>query len=698
MRIDPGARLSRRSPEPRADGREAEQAARNRRTRAAVARLAPVHRAALRARESSEEEHQGLRRRYYTFDHPRREGIRAVALSPDTAGPWPAVLVCPGRNARLEAVTGLSAPDHPDRDVAVHLARAGYLTLTLDHGLARGDSAARPDGRDPAIVLDGELRLHGDSVLALLADTAVAALTWLAGRPDVEPERIGLFGHSLGAAVALHAALLYEEPVPVCAASHLGGYPTMFGRLATWDQFAALPSILRYADLPDLYSALAPAPLQIQYGRNDHLLDPADAAAAGNRVQDGYSAVGAGTAVEVLPVDMGHGTAIDQAAAFFSRSLAAPVRVRAEVPAARVGFDAEAREEITDLVDNALASGTLTLGPVGARLEELARQRIGRGSAAVSSGSAALEIALRVIGVAGRTVLVPVNTFFATAAGAIRAGARIDAVDMELDGLGMDPGALRAALAEHDDVAAVVLVHIAGVVSPALTEVLAECAARGIPVVEDAAHALGSALDGTNAGAFGRLAAFSLYPTKVITSGEGGLVTADADDLDLVRRLRDHGKRSFEENVHAFLGSNWRMSELHAAVGATHLPRLDAVLEERRRLAAGYDARLADVPALTPYAVPPGVRGNYYKYVAYLPDGVDRSALKQRLRKRGVALAGEVYDTLLNQQPFFADAFPGRVFGNAEWFAARHVCLPLFPGMAEREQELVVDALQSELS
>ncbi|WP_067965758.1 DegT/DnrJ/EryC1/StrS aminotransferase family protein [Nocardiopsis trehalosi] len=675
--------------------RRARQVARNRRVRAAVARLADPRPVRLEPRaETDTVVRDGLRRTRLLFDHDGRAGVRAVLLGPDTPDPLPAVLVCPGRNARLDAVTGGEPPDYPDRDVAVHLARAGLRTLTLDYGLDRAHAAVADQGRDPATVLDGELRLHGRSLLGVLVDEARAALAWLADRPGTT--RVGLAGHSLGAAVALHAALLHDAPVPVCAASHLGGYATLFGRLATWDQFAALPSVLRHADLPDLYAALAPAPLQLQYGLDDRLLDPDDAAAAGKRVRDDYAAAGA--EAEVLALPMGHGTGTAEAAAFLTRALAEPAPPPPPVPPARVAFSVTDRLAVTDLVDGALASGALTLGPVGAGLEEAATGVLGRGTAVVSSGSAALEIALRIVGVAGRTVLVPANTFFATAASAVRAGARVQAVDMELDGLGMDPAALRAALDAHGDTAAVLPVHIAGVVSPALPEILALCAERGVPVVEDAAHALGSTLGGAPAGTFGRLATFSLYPTKVITAGEGGLLSADGDDLDRARRLRDHGKRSFTENLHADLGSNWRMSELHAAVGTVHLARLDAVLAERRRLAAWYDAHLADVPGLTRYTVPDGVATNHYKYLAFLPEGVDRADLKRRLRARGVGLSGEIYDTLIPEQPYFAATLSGAAVPNAAWFASRHVCLPVLPGMTEHEQRRVVEALRAELA
>jgi len=675
--------------------RAPDQTIRNAQVRGAVVRLAAVQERTLRVRSTYGADRQGARVDHYVFEHDGRGELRAVMLTPAGPPPWPGVLVCPGRNATLERVTGLIPPDHPGRDVAAHLTRAGFLTLTLDHGLDLWAAPAALGGRDAGDVLDGTLRLHGGSLLAALAEDALAALDWLRARPDVAAT--GLFGHSMGAAVALHTALLADEPIPLCAASHLGTYQTMIGKLLAWNQYTALPSILRHADLPELYTALSPAPLQIQYGNADARLDHDDAAQAGERIATSYEPGRA----EVLDLPMGHSTGLAEAADFFTRTLAKPAAGDDEpfVPAARVSFGVRARLDVLDLVDDALASGSLTLGPCGARLEDLAGHELGRGTAAVSSGSSALEIALRIVGVEGRTVLVPANTFFATAASAVRAGALVDFVDMEPDGLGLDPEGLRAALDAHEDVAAVVPVHLAGVLPDSLPEVLAVCAERGVAVVEDAAHALGSSLDGRQAGTFGRLAAFSLYPTKVITSGEGGLLTAaDPADLERVRRLRDHGKLSFEENLHEDLGSNWRMSELHAAVGLTHLARLAEVLAERRRLAAWYDENLARVPALTHHEISPDCATNHYKYLALLPDGVDRAALKRRLRTGGVRLAGEVYDVPLHRQPYFAPRFGDRSYPRAEAFTARHICLPIFPGMTTAQQERVVQALRDALS
>ncbi|MBF6046069.1 DegT/DnrJ/EryC1/StrS aminotransferase [Streptomyces sp. NRRL B-1677] len=685
----------------------------SRRVRAVVERLARAGQDTLAAApDGPPEESDGFVRERLLFDSPARGRFRAAVLAPAGTGPLPAVLVLGGRNARLDQLTGAEPPGHPDRDVAAHLARAGFLTLALDHGIDGGLDADRLAGRDEGTVLAHAFALRGHSLLGALLGDALAALGWLRGHPRAAAGRTGLFGHSLGAAVALHTALLAPEPLPVCAAGHLGSYPALFARLLTGFEGAALPGILEYADLPELYGALAPAPLQLQYGLRDPFLDPADAREGAAAVRRAYAGAGAADRLEVLELDLGHGTDRDRAAAFFSRSLAgpcaSPAASAAPVPAQRVRFTADERRTVTDRVDAALASGVLTQGPEAARFEALARTWTGgREAVAVSSGTAALEIALRILDVAGRTVLTPVNTFFATAAAAVRAGARVRFVDIELDGLGMDPEALRRALDGERDVAAVVPVHIGGVVSPALEALLEECRERGVPVLEDAAHAFGSTLDGRAAGAFGRFGAFSFFPTKVATSGEGGLLTgARAGDMEAARCWRDHGRSAADPGRHDRPGGNWRMGELPAAVGTVDLERFGTALAARRAAAARYDELLAGMGGLRPFPVPKASGSNFYKYLAYLDDGVDRAAFKARLRERhGVAAAGEVYDTLLCDQPFFRGGAAGAggggdpvAFPRARWFAGRHVALPLYPSLTEAEQFRVAAALRSELS
>jgi dTDP-4-amino-4,6-dideoxygalactose transaminase len=238
------------------------------------------------------------------------------------------------------------------------------------------------------------------------------------------------------------------------------------------------------------------------------------------------------------------------------------------------------------------------------------------------------------------------------------------------------------------------MVHIGGLVSPDTPALRALCDERGILLVEDAAHAHGSALNSAPAGTFGAAGTFSFYPTKVITSGEGGMiVTADGRVREAALAYRDQGKASFGANLHTHLGYAWRMSEVHAAIGLVHLRRLSEFLAVRRGVAARYDEALRDNPILTPLAVPPECSTNYYKYVAMLADGVDRAALKSELAERfGVRLAGEVYETPLHHQPVFARWAAGPL-PVAERVCTRHVCLPIHSDMTEAEVAQVVDAL-----
>lgn len=371
-------------------------------------------------------------------------------------------------------------------------------------------------------------------------------------------------------------------------------------------------------------------------------------------------------------------------------TLAAPAR---KIPAARVHFTEEDRAWITERIDEVLASGMLTLGSYGRQFEERFAALCGvRHAVSVASGTAALEIALRAIGVEGREVLVPANTFFATAAAVVHAGARPVFVDSDPASFAVRPEDVERALTART--AAILVVHIGGLVSARLPELVELARRHGLPLIEDAAHAHGSSYRGTMAGAFGLAGAFSMYPTKVMTSAEGGmLVTSDDRIAEEARIYRDQGKASFLVNAHTRMGYNWRMSEVHAIIGLRHLERLGAMIDDRRRIAALYDEALAGFRNLRPLRVPEGGRSNYYKYVAVMSEPRDRKALKTHLRERfGVSLSGEVYEEPLHKQPVFAPYATGPL-PVAEDICARHICLPIYSGMEEDEARQVIEAL-----
>ncbi|HUZ11173.1 MAG TPA: DegT/DnrJ/EryC1/StrS family aminotransferase [Acidimicrobiales bacterium] len=366
-----------------------------------------------------------------------------------------------------------------------------------------------------------------------------------------------------------------------------------------------------------------------------------------------------------------------------------------EVPAARVVFSPEDRGEVLAMIDRSLRTGSLTLGPHTREFEEeFERSHRAPFAVAVSSGTAALEIILRHLGVEGREVVVPTNTFFASAAAVLHAGGTPRLADVDPATMAISVATVEEALTPQT--IAVMLVHVGGLITPEVDRLRAFCEARGLALVEDAAHAHGSTFDGRPAGSFGRAAAFSFYPTKVVTSGEGGMIVSGDQALrDDAVIYRDQGKAGFFGGEHVRLGYAWRMSELHAAAGLVHLRRLGEFIATRRRAAAIFDEELAGAEGVVPQPAPDGCMSNYYKYVAMLEPGIDRDELKRRLREdHGVSLSGEVYAQPLHRHPVFAHLATAS-YPVAEDVCARHVCLPVHSDMSPDEARYVGRSLRT---
>jgi perosamine synthetase len=365
------------------------------------------------------------------------------------------------------------------------------------------------------------------------------------------------------------------------------------------------------------------------------------------------------------------------------------------VPPTRIDFSPEDRAWIAARIMEVLESGRLTLGPFGEEFERNLAASMGvKHAVTVNSGTASLEIMLRAMDVAGKDVLVPANTFFATATAVIAAGGNPVLMDT-------DVATLSTSLAEIErrmtpETAGIMMVHIAGIISAEMPAIAAFAKRKGIWLMEDAAHAQGSTLDGKHAGTFGLAGSFSFYPTKVMTSGEGGVIVTDDDRMASEAKLyRDQGKASFLQNTHIRMGYNWRLSEPHAVIGLRHLSKLPEMIAARRRIAARYDAALGDGKAgVKPVAMPKGCHSNYYKYVVMLPDGVDRAALKAWLRdERGVQCSGEVYEVPLHKNEVLTYLDPGDL-KNAEIACGRQLCLPIFASMTDEQADRVIAAVK----
>jgi len=349
--------------------------------------------------------------------------------------------------------------------------------------------------------------------------------------------------------------------------------------------------------------------------------------------------------------------------------------------------------EVQAAVSRVLASGRYAQGPECAAFEqEVASLLGGKPLAALtcSSGTDALHLALRAVGVGpGDVVLTSAFTFFATAGAILLAGATPEFVDIEPESFNLDPSALARALARprRERIAAIVPVHLYGRVA-AMPAIMELANAGGIPVVEDAAQAIGAALDARTAGSWGAVGCFSFYPTKNLGAmGEGGLVTTcDPEILDRLTLLRVHGSRKRYE--HETMGWNARMHELQAAILRAKLPHLAGWNARRRAIAAAYNQQLAGVKEIT---LPSLNEGHvFHQYVIRAPR---REAARAFLQEHGIGT--EVYYPIpLHQQPVLR-RYAGAALPEAERAAREVLALPMFPELSDAEVERVTGALRS---
>ena len=352
-----------------------------------------------------------------------------------------------------------------------------------------------------------------------------------------------------------------------------------------------------------------------------------------------------------------------------------------------------------------LASGWLVQGPQVARFEGLVADACAVPNAvACSSGTAALHLALAALDLpAGSKVIVPGYTFPATINVVLLLGLRPVVVDVDPSTYNLDPASLLAALdgddgtGDDDAPGALLAVHQFGLPAP-LDVVGPACAAAGVRVVEDAACALGSSLllDGAQvpAGALGELACFSFHPRKVLTTGEGGVVTTADPALDAhLRRLRNHGidGPSFVE-----AGFNYRLTEMQGAIGVAQMGRLETVLADRARIAAGYQARFGRLAARGwewP-RVPDGATPNWQTIQVRIPEGESLDGILGAVREAGVEVNFGAH--ALHQHPAYAAcARPSTGLAGAEAARARGLALPVPFGLSDAQMDRVVETLEA---
>jgi perosamine synthetase len=372
---------------------------------------------------------------------------------------------------------------------------------------------------------------------------------------------------------------------------------------------------------------------------------------------------------------------------------------RPPLAGARPLFPEEDLPGILEAIAGVLRGGRLILGPRTRELEADFAALVGRKHAvAVSSCTAALEIAYRHLDVAGREVLIPTNTFVSTVGQAHTAGARVVFVDTQGGDYGLDIDDALAKLGPN--VAAVVVVHIAGLIPVGLDRLLAACAARGVKVVEDCAHAAGARHHGRSVGALGDVGCFSFYPTKILTCGVGGMLVTDDDGLAaFARSIRHHGQGPSLEEIDQ-QGNDYLMDEVRAVLAHAQLRRLPDFLARRRAVAARYDALLAKDARLELPRSAEGSEPAYYKYPVLLPPQVDRERVRARLQADHGIECGALYSPPCHLMPVFRRVLgsgPG-LLPRAEALLPRQLCLPMHAALEPADADRAVAALAQVLA
>jgi perosamine synthetase len=374
----------------------------------------------------------------------------------------------------------------------------------------------------------------------------------------------------------------------------------------------------------------------------------------------------------------------------------------AMIPVARPYIGAEEEQAVIDV----LRSGWVTQGPRVAEFEEKFSEYIGCAySVAVSSCTTALHLALLASGIGpGDEVICPSLSFIATANSIAYTGATPVFGDIDLATYNLDAARLEETISPRTK--AVLIVHQIGLPAE-MKELLAVAAKRGLTVIEDAACAIGSEYDGNLIGKpLGTMACFSFHPRKILTTGEGGMITtSDAKLAERLRRLRQHAMslsdvarhnaKQISSETYDEVGFNFRMTDMQAAIGLAQLCRLDDFLKRRRYLAARYTEGLQNIPWLQTPAVPHNCRHNYQSYMVRLIGdfAARRDELMQDLLEKKISTRRAIMATH-RELPYRSERWE-HCLPQTNLVADTGLILPLFHQMTDSEQDYIIDALQA---
>jgi perosamine synthetase len=370
--------------------------------------------------------------------------------------------------------------------------------------------------------------------------------------------------------------------------------------------------------------------------------------------------------------------------------------VKTVVKQLRVGrpyFSEKDIDEIVHQIGTVLHSGWLTSGKVVADFELRFSEAVGaKYAVATNSCTAALHMLMKILDLGpGNEVILPANTFASTANAVLYVGARPVFADCDIDTFNVTAESIRSSITPKTK--AVIVVHVAG--NPCeMQEIATLCSREGLILVEDCAHAHGSSYRGVNCGTFGLAGAFSFYPTKVITSGEGGMIATPSESIyQKARTLRNVGRAEVGCGPVTMLGYNYRMTDVHACIGLNQLRHLDEFVRKRNALARTYAENLKQIGWIRPQQVAADSRCSYYAYICRLLPGAPttRDSLIQRLKSKGIETT-IMYEPVY-QHPYYPEKNRAGICPNAENVGANGIVLPLHVEMNPDDVASVTEAI-----
>jgi len=353
------------------------------------------------------------------------------------------------------------------------------------------------------------------------------------------------------------------------------------------------------------------------------------------------------------------------------------------IPIAKPIIEDEEKQAVLEVLN----SGMLAQGQQVERFENMFAELCGvRYAIATSSGTTALHLALLANGIGtGDEVITSPFTFIASANSILFVGAKPVFADIDPITFNLDPESVKKAITPETK--AIMPVHLYGLCCD-MNALMGIAEEHHLLVIEDACQSHAAEFKGKKAGSFGT-GAFSFYPTKNITCAEGGMITTDDDTLaDECRVLRNHGMR--RRYYHEKLGFNFRMTDIHAAIGVAQIKKTRDFIDARRENARYYDQNLKGV--ITPIA-PKSYKHVYHQYTIRVPDG-KRDALKEFLKQKGIGT--EIYYPLpIHQQGYIQELLGSQHFPNCEKAALEVLSLPVHPSLTKDDLQLVVNTINS---